>query len=281
MKRTLSIILVSATLTVWANALTAGTSCTASSTYGLHQSASGDAANGVDGYCFYTPESLDVTIYEFGLCVGHATPAAKQNCVTLFESATGRNVNLSAGKSLDLSDSVSLPPGNFTHAYIAISNVTSIKGAIKFNSPRVDDQGNSGEFCYTDGRSFNNGAQSIVSCSNNAANAVNSVETIGLEDGSGGYASSEVISVMMGGETVVSNLYMIDAVGALSTQYADDFAIFGSQELTPAVDLSENTTNLDIAFSITDGVSIGFPNNGPTAPVDFVFEGIKFKITGN
>ena len=285
MKKALSRFLISATLTVWGNALAAGTSCTASSDYSSHATP-GNAANGDDGYCFYTPDSLNVTIYEFGLCVGHATPAVKQNCVTLFESATGRNMNLSAGQSLALSDSVSLSPGSFSHAYIVLSNVTSIKAAIKFNSPRSDDQSNSGEFCHTDGRSFDNGAQSIVSCSNNAANAVESVETIGLVDNNGGYASSEVITVTMGGENVVTNLYMMDAGGALSTQYANDFAIFGSQELTSSVNLSENTTNLDIAFSITDGVALGFDDlqnnaNAPTGPIDFVFQGIKFKITAN
>ena len=92
----------------------------------------------------------------------------------------------------------------------------------------------------------------------------------------------------MQGQRVVSDLYAITSGGILSTNSNDDFALFGSQILNQPISINPNTSNIDIAFSITDGVTIGFVNGGPPfnrparntdAPVDAVFEGLKFLIS--
>ena len=91
----------------------------------------------------------------------------------------------------------------------------------------------------------------------------------------------------MGGANIVSNLYAITSSGALSSA-GNDFALYGSQQLASAVNITPDTKGLDIAFSITDGVTLGFGINhgngvavGQTGPNDAVFEGLKFKITAN
>ena len=92
----------------------------------------------------------------------------------------------------------------------------------------------------------------------------------------------------MGGANIVSNLYAITSSGALSSA-GNDFALYGSQQLASAVNITPDTKGLDIAFSITDGVTLGFGIDldgngvaaGQTGPNDAVFEGLKFKITAN
>ena len=81
---------------------------------------------------------------------------------------------------------------------------------------------------------------------------------------------------------------MIDSDGAASTSFADDFAIFGAQELSSAVNINPATTALDVGFSVTNGMSFGFIQNGVTNGVlcdkpdgclnDAVFDGLKFLV---
>ena len=264
----------------------AGTECTSTSNEASHQTT--NAANGQLGYCFQTPVNMDVKIYEFGLCTAHSDPTNKSACTTLFENVAGKDMNLTVGSSLDLSDSVSLTEGTYSHAYVIMSNVTAIKTIVQFSNARTDDAGQSGVYCYTDGRSWNDNPLAIMSCGSSASDAVASEEKIGLEAPGGGYSSSELgYTVSMGGQSVITNLYMIDQNGSLSTSYNNDFAILGSQILSDQVIITPSTSSLDIAFSITDGVMVGFDidfdqdntTGTQTGPNDAVFEGLKFKIT--
>ena len=267
----------------------ASTACAATSTAASHQGLAGSAnyaTNGDDGYCFHTPTSMKVTVYEFGLCTAASSPTSKTACTTIFNNTSGKILDLGVGSSLPLSDSVSLTEGTYTHAYVVLSNVTSIKSVIQFSTARVDDTNNSGTYCYTDGRSVNDTPtpESVMSCGSNGSNAAYAVETIGL--GGNTYSNTyRNYTVSMGGANIVSNLYAITSSGALSSA-GNDFALYGSQKLASAVNITPDTKGLDIAFSITDGVTLGFGiDHGPgvaagqTGPNDAVFEGLRFKIT--
>jgi hypothetical protein len=115
----------------------ASTACAATSTAASHQGLAGSAnyaTNGDDGYCFHTPTSMKVTVYEFGLCTAASSPTSKTACTTIFNNTSGKTLDLGVGSSLPLSDSVSLTEGTYTHAYVVLSNVTSIKSVIQFIS---------------------------------------------------------------------------------------------------------------------------------------------------
>lgn len=256
----------------------ASNQCTSASNYFLHTGAS--AANSDDGYCFQTPQEMNVKIYEFGLCKSAISPIDKSNCEPIYSSQTGNSFNLSVGSVASLMSNVNLPEGTYTHGYVVISNVTSIKTVISFAQARTDDRGNIGTVCFTDGRSIDN-SNSIISCGANDDAALPSVETIGLIGPNNSYANTELsYTVIMNGEAVVSDLYMVDSTGALSSGAVNDFAIFGSQRLQSPVVVSPNTQQLDIGFTITDGVSIGFSNQGGGGtPVDAAFEGIRFRFS--
>lgn len=262
----------------------AGKSCTSTSTEAAH-TGSNSAVPDDDGYCFQSPQQMNIRLYEFGLCTSASSPLNKINCSSLFTSQTGQEINLSVGSVNSLVDVVTLVEGQYTHGYIVLSNLTSIKTVIEFNAPRLDDRGGLGKFCFTDGRSVNDEPEppSIMSCGDDATQAVPSDEVIGFfaPDSSDHSSSSLGYTVEMQGSTVVTDLYMISSDGTLSTSFEDDFAIYGSQRLLSPVIIEPQTGDkpiIDIGFSVTDGVVIGF---GGDRPDDAVFEGLKFNVSIN
>ena len=264
----------------WVSAGSAGTACTSTSYGGLHKDENAANAESLGpGYCFQTPTNMDVTIYEVGICTAHASPTDRTACTLLFNDANGQLVNLSVGSSLNLLEEISITEGTYSHAYILMSNVTSIKTVIQFSTSRTALDNSSGEYCYTNGDSWDDNVNTIMSCGDSASAAVSSDETIGL----GASYSLVPYTVTMAGEQLVSNLYMTDADGTTpSTSKDTSKRILGSQKLGNQVTVTPSTSNIDVSFSITDGVAIGFPDAQElSGPHDAVFEALKFKITAN
>lgn len=284
--KTLKVILSFAVAVTLAKATVAGTACTASSKYSDHTGTdSATYSESEDGYCTITPDSMKVKIYEFGLCTGASSPSDKSACTTLFSSPTGTEIDLAVGLSASLADDVTLAEGSYANAYLVLSNVTSLKASHTFSSSRSDLDGNSGNICYTNGRSWDDNPNTIITCAATDA-AVHSVETIGFGDIDNNLHIATVpdYRVSVAGTSVVTDLYMIDSSGTLSTAFADDFAIYGDQTLTTPVSITPTTSGLDLGISITNGIALGFdgtcgdPNGCPT---DALFMGLKFLVSSN
>ena len=266
----------------------AGTSCTATSTYDDHLDANDDAANGEDGYCLSTPSSLVLKLYEFAICTAKPDPNDTSMCTKLFDKAAGEDFDLSVGASLSMAENLSIEEGTYTHAYLKVSNDTKLKSTLDFSpNTRFDLDGREGKFCFTDGRSIQE-TYSIITCSNTAAPEYSS-ETIGLSDNNTYNGTMLNYEAVVGSATIYTDLYMVDSDGAASTSFADDFAIMGAQELSTAVTINPATTGLDVGFSVTNGMSFGFMQNGDSEGGktcnqaagclnDAVFDGIKFLV---
>ena len=269
-------------------AAAAGKDCTNTSTLLTHQGANTAAVSDGggppdDGYCYHTPESLELVLYEFGVCTGAVSPATRPDkCSTLFKDSSGKTVNLAVGDSLPLSDSVTLDEGTYTHGYVLVGNVFKTKAIIEFTTDRTDDRGGVGKICYTDGRSVDNNVP-VMSCGTDASAALPAPETSSVGDNSGSPYVSKVLgySLVMAGETVVTDLYMATTAGVEAANQGEEAAFFGSQAFSAPVTINPNTTSLDISFVITNGVTLGFPNGAGRGPYDAVFEGLKFRITAN
>ena len=105
--------------------------------------------------------------------------------------------------------------------------------------------------------------------------------SVGYTSG-GTYVSKKLgYSLVMAGETVVTDLYMATTAGVEASNESEEAAFFGSQAFSAPVTINPNTTSLDISFVITNGVTLGFPIGAGRGPNDAVFEGLKFKITAN
>lgn len=267
----------------------AGTSCTATSTYDDHLDANDDAANGEDGYCLSTPSSLVLKLYEFAICTAEPDPSDTSMCKKLFDKAAGEDFDLSVGASLSMAENLSIEEGTYTHAYLKVSNDTKLKSTLDFSpNTRFDLDGREGKFCFTDGRSIQE-TYSIITCADIAAPQY-SEETIRLSDDSNTYNGTVLnYPAVVGSTTVYTDLYMVDSDGAASTSFSDDFAIMGVQELSTAVTINPATTGLDVGFSVTNGMSFGFMQNGDSEGGktcnqaagclnDAVFDGIKFLV---
>ncbi|MDB0019391.1 hypothetical protein N9X94_01720 [Planktomarina temperata] len=269
-------------------AAAAGKDCTNTSTLLTHQGTNTAAVSDGggppdDGYCYHTPESLELVLYEFGVCMGAVSPATRPDkCSTLFKDSSGKTVNLAVGDSLPLSDSVTLDEGTYTHGYVLVGNVFKTKAIIEFTTDRTDDRGGVGKICYTDGRSVDNNVP-VMSCGTDASAALPAPETSSVGDNSGSPYVSKVLgySLVMAGETVVTDLYMATTAGVEAANQGEEAAFFGSQAFSAPVTINPNTTSLDISFVITNGVTLGFPNGAGRGPYDAVFEGLKFRITAN
>ena len=263
----------------------AGTSCTATSTYDDHLDANDAAANGDDGYCLSTPSSLVLKIYEFAICTAEADPSDTSMCTKLFEKTAGEDFDLSVGASLSMADNLSIQEGTYTHAYLKVSKDTKLKSTLDFSpNTRFDLDGREGKFCFTDGRSIQE-TYSIITCSNTAAPEYSS-ETIRLSDDINTYNGTMLdYEAVVGSTTIFTDLYMVDSDGDASTSFDDDFAIMGVQELSTAVTINPATTSLDVGFSVTNGMSFGFMQNGDSGCNqaagclnDAVFDGLKFLV---
>ena len=105
--------------------------------------------------------------------------------------------------------------------------------------------------------------------------------SVGYTSG-GTYVSKKLgYTLVMGGETVVTDLYMATTAGKEADNVGEEEAFFGSQAFSAPVTINPDTTSLDISFVITNGVTLGFPSGAGRGPNDAVFEGLKFKITAN
>ena len=283
-------VIVYAALFINVGAAVAGKDCTNTSSYANHSTADSAAeenGSSITGYCYHTPESLELKIYEFGICTEAVSPKTKPDkCSTLFKDSSGKTVNLAVGDSLPLSDAVTLDEGTYTHGYLLVGNVFKTKAIIEFTTDRTDDRGGVGKICYTDGRSVDNNVP-VMSCGTDASAALPAPETSSVGDNSGSPYVSKVLgySLVMAGETVVTDLYMATTAGVEASGPNEEAAFFGSQAFGTPVTISPNTASINISFGITDGVTLGFPDRavgGPErGPDDAIFEGLKFKMTAN
>ena len=277
-------VIVYAALFINVGAAVAGKDCTNTSSYANHSTADSAAeenGSSITGYCYHTPESLEVKIYEFGICTEAVSPFTKPDkCSTLFKDSSGKTVNLAVGDSLPLSDAVTLDEGTYTHGYLLVGNVFKTKAIIEFTTDRTDDRGGVGKICYTDGRSVDNNVP-VMSCDTDASAVLPAPETSSVGYTSGGTYVSRALgySLVMGGETVVTDLYMATTAGVEAANQGEEAAFFGSQALSAPVTINPNTTSVDISFVITNGVTLGFPNGAGRGPNDAMFGGLKFKIT--
>ena len=146
----------------------------------------------------------------------------------------------------------------------------------------LDGTPGTGRICYTDGRSVDNDVP-VMSCGTDASAVLPAPETSSVGYTSGGTYVSKVLgySLVMAGETVVTDLYMATTAGVEASNPSEEAAFFGSQAFSAPVTINPNTTSLDISFVITNGVTLGFPSGAGRGPNDAVFEGLKFKITAN
>ena len=128
------------------------------------------------GYCEVTPQNYKIKMFKMGLCsedpyrtpdagASNTVGADLSSCVTVFDKAAGKEVNIQPGGEVDLLDgeALILPIGTYKYIYALLDNVIQIKhiqeyavadGAGDFDIRGYHatvDNGSAGvgKFCYT------------------------------------------------------------------------------------------------------------------------------------
>jgi len=246
----------------------------------------------VDGEraCTLSPSSLIFKIYELSICksaVSPSTSAADKaaKCTTLFESSTGKDVDLTPGSVFQLKDGLSLDEGTYDHGLLKMHVTQTMKTQFTFPVARATvatSGNNAGRFCYSNESNISNqptGTNSQIDCHASAYATKANTSTInifGEEDSGSNFQMNQAIQVpnVLNGVTAKTNLYVLDSDGTQSTgdfNYAADPKlsagndrkfILADQTLASAVVISPDTTALDIQFSVTGSSSIAFKADG-------------------
>ena len=260
--------------------------------------------------CKTTPTSLIFTIYELSLCTAAATPSnqmvgATNPCTKLHYDVNGEAIDLSAdGTSIQLVSDVSLAEGTYTHALLKMNTEFLMTTKLEFAASRTANNTTSGAFCYSNGSDIDiypASNTSHITCGNSFPTTVepsnSSLQLLGEEAVDFDMNQEIALSTTLDGVTSVTDLYILDSDGTQSSgdlTYAgsapnlipvvsggsDRTYIMASQILTTPVEISPNTTNVELAILVKDASGLFFdPSNGNI--VENGFNGLIIQISAN
>ena len=241
-------------------AYSAEKTCTGTDTSGL---SAGD-------YCYVQPTYYGITVYEMGLCIGAPTAPTTtsamdvSNCSIAFSNPAGSLVSVENGATSTPSGTFSRPAdGAYTHAYMRLNNTFLIKASVNFGAGHAS---GIAQFCTSNtGTGDNENGGVAATCAGAAGTP--GLTTTELTDFSGS-SSSGTNTTTVGNLTV----YLLDSIQnmtAVATEMdqAGAAGIFGVQAFTTPVVVTDATTALDAAITVSQGSTISL-NAGPAVTVD-------------
>lgn len=228
------------------------------------------------GGCTVTPDEVHFPIYKFGLCEEIPT---YQNyltaCKFLYDSTSGETVAVTTSSNFQLAKNVTIDEGTYKATVVLVGNTIKVSHSDVFDADwdGLEDNGaggysdTTGNYCST---RLDSGSEddfnSNLDCSNSALEAGMFSETVGAYHTAG--------SCTLVGGNIVSNLSFSTNSGAttvcgmLDEDTLETYDGLGDtdatrqliiQTFTNEVTISPNTTSLEIAFKVTDMLSIENP----------------------
>ena len=229
------------------------------------------------GGCTVTPDEVHFPIYKFGLCEEVPT---YQNyltaCKFLYDSTSGETVAVTTSSNFQLAENVTIDEGTYEATVVLVGNTIKVRHSDVFDADwdGLEDNGaggysdTTGNYCST---RLDSGSEddfdSNLDCANSALEAGMFSETVGAYHTAGA-------CTLVGGN-IVSNLSFTTNSGAttvcgmLDEDTLETYDGLGDtdatrqliiQTFTNEVTISPNTTSLEIAFKVTDMLSIENPN---------------------
>ena len=225
------------------------------------------------GGCTVTPDEVHFPIYKFGLCEEVPT---YQNyltaCKFLYDSTSGETVAVTTSSNFQLAENVTIDEGTYEATVVLVGNTIKVRHSDVFDADwdGLEDNGaggysdTTGNYCST---RLDSGSEddfdSNLDCANSALEAGMFSETVGAYHTAGA-------CTLVGGN-IVSNLSFTTNSGAttvcgmLDEDTLETYDGLGDtdatrqliiQTFTNEVTISPNTTSLEIAFKVTDMLSI-------------------------
>lgn len=242
-----------------------------------------------------TADALQVEFYQLALCTSKPTFLDNSACTFLLNSTTAVPVEIQVDIEVPLiSGDVGIPEGTYTHAMLLIDTSLGLKSTFEFDTPQYDGQGNQGNLCWTNGNpivwGYPNPDDMVMTCGTTPAPefSIESFEAFGAD---GGGVVSRVLNEVTPDTTYDVYLLSDRETEAVVRQDSSGFPtgnaeyIWGVQEFNAPPTISANTSVVDMAFKLTEGMGIGF--NGyscdasPVCVEGVNVNGFQFVVTAN
>lgn len=242
-----------------------------------------------------TADALQVEFYQLALCTSKPTFLDDSACTFILNSTIAVPVDIQVGAVVPLiSGDISIPEGTYTHAMLLIDTSLGLKSVFEFDTPQYDGQGNQGNLCWTNGNpiawGYSNPDYMVMTCGTTPAPEF-SIEIFKAFGGDNGGVVSRslnndtpdtIYDVYLLRDRVTEAVVSQDIYGypAGNAEY-----IWGVQKFKSPPTITANTSAIDMAFKLSEGMGMGF--NGyscdasPACVEGINVNGFQFVVTAN
>lgn len=250
---------------------------------------SGVVTNANDSSCYTQPDYYSIKLFKLYLCTsepGEPTTSSTADLSTCHILAEGG----SSGITVTLEDTSSstilsggtytrVPDGVYTHAYIRLSNVISLKMDKEFENSSVGATGGTGKYCATvtgsgDEKVREISGSSVCSSSDNLTAGIwtSTMNEFGTS-GSANAGTNKVSLSNINGKDINMDIFLIAADGkrvdANAARNTVDYFEATQSFPSPIVIEQEKLKTLNLAVGISMGIAVWDPTSGATNKMEF------------
>ncbi len=244
---------------------------------------SGVITNANDSICYTQPDYYSIKLIKLYLCTSEPTGPTSSSAANLDSchiladgGATGITVTLedtSSSTILSGGTYSRVPDGVYTHAYIKLSNVISLKMDKEFANSSVGATSGTGNYCATVTGSGDEKQSSGSSVCSSSDDLTAGIWTSTFTSMSGGAGDLYEVSLSdINNEGISMNIFLTDSDSKLITLGDRDSTnyIEATQSLVlPQVIKREKLKSVNIAIGISQGIGVWDPTSGATNKMEF------------
>ena len=250
--------------------------------------------------CTVTPDEVYFPIYKFGLCEEVPTYLNYMTaCKFLYDSTTGQTVAVTSSSNFQLANNISISEGSYRAAVVLIGNTIGVLHNDVFAAPWDGlEKSGGGGYSVTNGKycstRLDSGSEddfdSNLDCANSALAGGIFSETDGAYNTAGlggrcsiaaGAISSNLTFNTASGSTTVCGMLDASTLETYTGSDTDATRQLVTQTFATAVKISPNTTSLNIAFKVTDMLSIEDVSGGGVDYIQAYLDGFEIAIDAN
>ena len=250
-------------------------------------------AGGSNDFCRLSAKEFMIEAKYAGLCTSSPSEANYRSvCTALFDNPAGQNLTITPNASFPLVGEISIPEGTYTHAWILVGNTVSYKASAQFTPDRIGKTG-TGPYCWTLSGDTSPGPGSISDAS---AKSLWLAECGAAIPDTLGTSYSTIVALFDFAQLRYSNsssgtngsgsfdVILLDTSGVASDVQANGSftrratQMGGIQTFTNPVNITPNTTNVDIGFRLENTFGVLMGNVSGNEVPRFGVGGFEFKV---
>lgn len=229
-----------------------------------------------DNSCSVQPDEYGITMYKMYLCTSAptapttSTAAVLTSCFLTFDGGTsGASVNMTGTGSAGAFSGATFfrpDPGVYTHGYMIIDNIFNVKYAAQFNEAKEGSKSgtDNGVYCGTVSGTGSESDPGSTTCGSSAITAGTWGAQLTSFNGSTSCVSLVSAENLNGTGNNISGV-LINSSELRTSDCTDSDKLVGIQTFGTAVTITPNLQSLNVAFGISEGMTIF--ENGASPPV--------------